>query len=259
MRGGGIVGGVCGRYVASRSAGDLLAEFEADLADPDDPAGWDGGLPAPSWNVAPTDRVPVVLPRRDPPPDGPRRLVQAARWGLVPHWAREVAGGGARINARAETAGTLPTFRSALARRRCLIPADGWYEWTRSEDGSRQPYYLTSRDGAPLAFAGLWARWYGAEPSLLSCAILTTAAVGPPAAVHCRMPLLLPRHAWDRWLDPDRPPVPEVLRPPASALVDALQARPVGRAVGNVAARGPDLVRPVEPAAPAPVPLALFD
>jgi putative SOS response-associated peptidase YedK len=231
---------MCGRYVVTRSWDDLLAEFEA--ADQ-----LDGALYQPDYNVAPTDPVPVVLTRHRPGDRGGRvvRQLRVARWGLVPSFAPDTGGAARRINARAETVGTLPSFRAALTRRRCLVPADGWYEWMRGEDGTRQPYFLASADGALLAFAGLYEFWGDADHRLLTCAIVTTAAVGEPSRVHDRMPLVLPRQAWGGWLDPARPDPGPLLTPPGADLVARLELRPVGPAVGNVANDGPELIAPV--------------
>jgi putative SOS response-associated peptidase YedK len=237
---------VCGRYVQAREIDDLLAEFEAEDALNDEPAVAD-------YNVAPTKPVPVVLNRhRRGDRGGPIvRQVRIARWGLVPSWAPDLAGAARRINARVETVARLPAFRSALARRRCLVPADGWYEWAQRPDGAgRQAYYLTPRDGSGLAFAGLYEIWPAGR--VLTCSIVTTAAVGELARVHDRMPLLLPREAWAGWLDPRRSDPGSPLAGPAAELIDRLEVRPVGAAVGNVASSGPDLVAPVRlvPAVP---------
>jgi putative SOS response-associated peptidase YedK len=231
---------MCGRYVVTRNWDDLLAEFEAaDLL----------GSPSyqPDYNIAPTDPVPVVLTRH-PPGDrgGPLgRQLLVARWGLVPSFARDTGGAARRINARAETARQLPSFRAALARRRCLIPADGWYEWARRQDGGRQPYFLTPADGSAFAFAGLYEIWGDADNRLLTCAIVTTAAVGELVRVHARMPLVLARQHWAGWLDPVRSDPGPLLAPPAPDLVAGLELRPVGPAVGNVANDGPQLIEPV--------------
>ena len=220
---------------------DLVADFEAEDA---------VGEPLPAdYNVAPTDPVPVVLTRhRRGDRGGPVvRQLRVARWGLVPSWAPDSRRAAKLINARAETAASLPAFRSALARRRCLVPADGWYEWAPLPDGAgRQPTYLTAADGSGLAFAGLYEIW-GPE-RLLTSSIVTTAAVGELVRVHSRMPLVLPRSAWAAWLDPAREDVADLLAPPAPALVAGLELRPVGPEVGNVANDGPGLVERVPPA-----------
>ena len=233
---------MCGRYVARRDVGDLVAEFEAQDAT---------GEPwVADYNIAPTDPVPVVLTRhRSGDRGGPVvRQLRIARWGLVPSWAPDTRRAAKLINARAETVLELPAFRSALARRRCLVPADGWYEWAPREDGAgRQPTYLVPVDGSVLAFAGLYEVW--GPDRLLTSSIVTTAAVGELARVHHRMPLVLPRSAWAGWLDPTRADVAELLVPPGPALVAGLELRPVGPAVGNVANDGPALIERVAGAA----------
>jgi putative SOS response-associated peptidase YedK len=235
-----LAGDMCGRYVAARGPEDLAAAFEAEDVT--------GAALRPDWNVAPTDAVPVVVTRhRSGEPDGPvRRQVRAARWGLVPSWAADTKRAAKLINARAETVTQLPAFRSAVRRRRCLVPADGWYEWAPREDGpGRQPTYLTPLDGSVLAFAGLYELW--GPDRLLTSTIVTTAALGPLTAVHSRMPLVLPRSRWADWLDPAREDVTDLLVP-APGLVEEIELRPVGPAVGAVANDGPGLVEraPVE-------------
>jgi putative SOS response-associated peptidase YedK len=225
---------MCGRYVAKRGLDDLAAEFEAEEAL--------GPALRPDWNVAPTDAVPVVLTRhRSGAPDGPVvRQLRAARWGLVPSWAPDTSKAARAINARAETVTELPTFRSAARRRRCLVPADGWYEWAPRPDGpGRQPTYLTPADGSVVAFAGLYEIW--GPDKLLTSSIVTTAAAGPLTAVHHRMPLMLPRRSWSAWLDPARPDITDLLVPDLT-VVEGMELRPVGPAVGNVANDGPGLI-----------------
>jgi putative SOS response-associated peptidase YedK len=233
---------MCGRYVAKRGLDDLIAEFEAVDAV--------GGPLCADYNVAPTDVVPVVLTRHPAGDrDGPAvRQLRTARWGLVPSWAPDTRRAAKLINARAETVTELPAFRSAVRRRRCLVPADGWYEWATREDGAgRQPTYLTPVDGGGLAFAGLYEIW--GPDRLLTTSIVTTAAVGPLVRVHARMPLVLPRRAWADWLDPTREDVTGLLAPPAPDVVDGLELRPVGPAVGAVANDGPGLIERVPTAA----------
>lgn len=196
-----------------------------------------GHVLPPDYNVAPTKEVYAVLVRR-----GERQL-RVLRWGLVPSWASDAAGGARRINARLETIAERPAFRSAFARRRCLIPADGWYEWAPSEDRTaRQPYFITPADGSLLAFAGL----YEVRDGELTCAIITSASTGRLREVHDRMPVTLPRTLWRSWLDPAAPD-PAVLLAPDDDLLGGLELRPVGRAVGNVDNNGPALVAPVVP------------
>ena len=138
--------------------------------------------------------------------DGVREVVML-HWGLIPFWAKEAAIGDRMINARAETVAEKPSFRTAFRQRRCLIPAQGYYEW-RKEDGGKQPYQIHMRDGEPFAFAGLWEHWQGGEGQgedgevIESCAIITTKANGPARAVHHRMPVIVDREDFDTWLDP---------------------------------------------------------
>jgi putative SOS response-associated peptidase YedK len=231
---------VCGRYVAKRDLDDLVAEFEAEDAI---------GEPLPrDYNIAPTDPVPCVLTRhRSGDRGGPVvRQLRRARWGLVPSWAPDTKGAARRINARAETVTELPAFRSAMARRRCLVPADGWYEWAPAEAGGKQPTYLTPPDDRGLAFAGLYEIW--GPGKLLTTSIVTTAAAGELTRVHSRMPLVLPRGAWAAWLDPDREDAIALLEPDLAAIAD-LELRPVGPAVGSVHSDGPGLVERVATAA----------
>jgi putative SOS response-associated peptidase YedK len=183
------------------------------------------------------------------------RSVRVLRWGLVPSWAKDPSGGSGLINARAETAADKPSFRAALAARRCLLPADGWYEWRRGS-AAKQPFFITSATaparGGSLAMAGIWEFWRspaGGEP-LVTAAVLTTDAVGPLADIHPRMPLLLAAEDWAAWLDPDGEPPPSLLRPPSEALVAGLELRPVSARVNNVRNEGPELVARAEPAEP---------
>ncbi len=225
---------MCGRYASSRGAEYLVDHFEVE--EPPEEA-----LP-PSWNVAPTDPTWVVAVRH-----GSRRLA-VARWGLVPSWAGAAKRkGGPLINARRETVATAPAFRSAFARRRCLVPADGYYEW-QQQGGRKQPWFLTSRDGTPLAMAGLYeVRREGEDPAaplLWTCTVLTTSAPDELGEIHDRTPLLVPRERWRDWLDPEvEHPGDDLLVPGTPGVLDAW---PVGTAVGNVRNDGPELVAPVE-------------
>jgi putative SOS response-associated peptidase YedK len=218
---------MCGRYATSRSAGELGALFESQDET--------GGAVGPDFNVAPTDPVPLVRLA----PAGHRAL-SVGRWGLVPHWSRSTAGAARMINARVETVATSRAYAPSFARRRCLVPADGWYEWVREPGGRRQPYYLTPRDGSVLAFAGIWSVCETADRELLSFSVLTTAAVGELAEVHDRMPLLLPRERWTAWLGPVEEPAALLVPPPPEWLA-GLEIRPVSPAVGDVRNDGPGL------------------
>jgi putative SOS response-associated peptidase YedK len=226
--------GMCGRFVAAQEADDLAAYFDATD---------ETGLRVLSWNVAPTDTVPIVVAR----PDGGRRLVEA-RWGLQPPWWAEKSGRrGPWINARAETVARSSAFRDAVRQRRCLVPADGWYEWMPDPAGAaKAPRYMTPAGGEPLGFAGLYETVVDGDGEHVSCAIVTTAAAPALAAVHDRMPLLLDRADWPAWLDPAREDVADLLAAPVPAhLVDAIGIRPVDRAVGNVRNNHAGLVEPL--------------
>jgi putative SOS response-associated peptidase YedK len=229
---------MCGRYATTRSDADLTLLFDA--------VNVTEGL-APSWNVAPTDPVPLVrVSRRHD-----ARVLDTARWGLVPPWATDLRAGARMINARAETVATSPAFAPSFARRRCLVPADGWYEWVRT-GRQRQAYYMTPADGSALAFAGIWSAW--GPGSVLTCSVLTTAAAGGPAQVHDRMPLVLPPERWDAWLAAGGDGA-ELLRPMTPAELAAIEVRPVRPDVGNVRNNGPQLITAPEPG---PVPTTLF-
>jgi len=249
---------MCGRYASTRNPATLAVEFDA-------VDGTDGAAPGARYNVAPTTPVFSVVTRhpRDPQgvPDQDRtvRSIRVMRWGLVPHWTKDPGVGSRLINARAETAASKPAFRDAVARRRCLLPADGWYEWQRAAGRAgnpvggthKQPFFITPADGSGLAMAGLWSSWRSPDataPPLVTCAVLTTDAVGPLAEIHDRMPLILPAQAWQAWLDPDCADPSELLAPPPAQLVHALELRPVSTAVNNVRHNGPELVERVEPA-----------
>lgn len=243
---------MCGRYASIKAPADLAEEFHAVDATE--------GV-EPDYNVAPTKDVVAVVARhpRDaegrPDPDAVERSLRVLRWGLVPSWAKDPKAGARMINARSESAAEKPAFRRALAARRCLIPADGWYEWQRGEN-HKQPYYTHYADGRSVAMAGLWEYWKPRdEPEyphgLVTACVLTTSAVGPLAQIHDRMPLVLPASAWDAWLDPDAdagaPAVAALLAPPAPELVAQLELRPVSPRVNSVRNNGPELIAPLPP------------
>ncbi len=224
---------MCGRYATTRTAADLSALFEA--------LDTTAGVKA-DYNVAPTDPVPVV--RMSSTHQG--RVLELARWGLVPSWAADLKAGARMINARAETVATARAFARPFATRRCLVPADGWYEFAPAPAGGRgkQPYFMTPRDGSPVVFAGLWSVWGPADGKVLTCSIVTTAAVGELIDVHDRMPLLLSPERWTTWLTATTD-LDTLLAPPSGDQVAALEIRPVSRAVGDVHNDGPELVLPV--------------
>jgi putative SOS response-associated peptidase YedK len=223
---------MCGRVVVA-SPSDVLAEFfEVDERDGEE-------LDA-SYNVAPTASVYAVAGTAS------GRRMAVAGWGLVPSWAPDPTAGPRPINARAESLLERPHFADAVARRRCLVPVDGFYEWS-TRGGRRQPHFITRRDGSPMALAGLWDVWRSAGGErLLTCAVITTAANEAIAGLHDRMPAILERQEWDAWLDPaldDGARATELLRP---APDDAVALRPVRPLVNSTANDGPELLEPAE-------------
>jgi putative SOS response-associated peptidase YedK len=230
---------MCGRYATSRSSADLSALFDADDET-------DDGL-EPDFNVAPTDPVPIVRVSRSVE----ARVLSRVRWGLVPAYAKDTKGGARLINARAETVTRSGAFSPSFQKRRCLVPADGWYEWYKRGPKDKQPYFMTDPGGDVLAFAGLWAVWGKGNERVLSCCVLTTAAIGDLTVVHDRMPLVLPRDAWDDWLAGE-PADAERLLEPVGDVYERLEIRPVGARVGDVRNDGPSLIDRVE----APLPTA---
>jgi len=217
---------MCGRYATSRSSADLSALFGATDEVP--------GLEA-DYNVAPTDPVPMV--RMSSTEQHETKVLSSARWGLLPHWAKDARAGARMINARSETVMTASAFAPSFAKRRCLIPADGWYEWVKLSDGTKQPYYMTPRDGQVVVFAGIWSVW--GPDHLLTCSIVTAQAVDDLKAVHDRMPLVLPGSRWAEWLS--GPADQALLAPTPADVVAGIELRPVGAAVGDVHNDGPGL------------------
>lgn len=236
---------MCGRYAASRSPDDLVVEFEAVRAE------GQPGLPA-DFNVAPTKDVYVVRHKKERDAEGAltgggHRELRAVRWGLVPSWAKDVSVGNRLLNARVESLTEKPAFRAAARSRRCLVPADGWYEWaTRLDSPTKQPYFITPEDGSGLAFAGLYEVWGRGEDRLYSCTVVTAPAVGALTEIHQRMPLVLPPDRWADWLDPSREDVEALAEPTPPELVEALELRPVSTRVNNVANNGRELEERVE-------------
>jgi len=195
---------------------------------------------APRYNIAPTQGVPVVLRNES----GTRSLTMM-RWGLVPSWAKNI-GTAPLINARAETVADKPSFKTAFRRRRCLVPADGYYEWQTTAPG-KQPYRIVMRNGGIFAFAGIWERWRSRDGSeVLSCAFVTLEPNAMLAAIHDRMPAILPRENHAAWLDPetsvDR--LKDLLKPYPQEL---MRAYPVAKRVGQVANDDPEIIREIAP------------
>lgn len=243
---------MCGRYASSRSPEDLVEEFE--VLDPR----LERVVP-PSYNVAPTDEVYAVM-ERGKDEEEPVRQLRVLRWGLVPSWAKDEKIGSRMINARMETVAEKPAFRKAFAKRRCILPADGYFEWYETQQRTtrgkpkKQPFFITPEDGSVLAMAGLYEIWR--DPSRpaddpdasgrfrWTCTVITTEATDDLGRIHDRMPLVVDRDQRDRWLDPrtSTDELPGLLRP---AQQSGLTAFPVSTAVGNVANNGAELVEPV--------------
>jgi len=223
---------MCGRYVAASPPSTWASYFEVDetVVDAAEP-------PPPSWNVAPTDAVPAVAVGRD----GHRRL-GTFRWGLVPPWA-DPSIGARMINARAETVLTKPAFKRAFARHRCLLPADGFYEWQRTEGAAKRPWYVHRADGAPLAFAGIWEVWRSptGDP-LRTCSIITTSANSLMAPVHDRMPVIVEAADWQFWLAPANEDLPGLRALLVPADERTLSRYPVSTLVNSVRNNGPELI-----------------
>ena len=220
---------MCGRFVVTPNPEPIARFFDVEDVVTDDLG--------PGYNVAPTDSIYGVAEHHG------RRLLGSFRWGLIPWWSKKQ--GPLLINARAESIATKPAFRDAFTRKRCLIPADGFYEWQAHPDG-KQPYFIHAPDGEMLAFAGIWSRWNDPETQeeVTTAAIVTTSSAGPVSSLHDRMPVVLPRHLWDAWLDRDlRDPdeIAHLLQPVAD-----LDLHPVSKLVNHVKNNLPECVMPIE-------------
>ncbi len=254
---------MCGRYASSRRPEDLVEEFEIE----------ESRVPAPldpDWNVAPTKEVYAVVerpPRRAPePPSGsedvagpePQRQLRVLRWGLVPSWAKDPSIGNRMINARMETVAEKPAYRKAFAARRCLLPADGYYEWyptserTRGGKPRKQPFFIRPRDGGVLAMAGLYEIWRDPtraeddpERFRWTCTVLTTRAEDRLGHIHDRMPLMVEPDRWAAWLDPRSSEGQDLLGLLVPASPGGLEAYPVSTRVSDVRNNGADLVEPL--------------
>lgn len=195
----------------------------------------------PDYNVAPTRDVPTIRVREH------ARHLDYLRWGLVPRWAKDLRIGSKMINARAETVATKNSFRSAFAKRRCLVTADGFFEWQRLDAKTKQPMYISRRDGDPLAFAGLYERWTDAENlrEIHTCTIITTTPNATMEPIHDRMPVLLAPRSWDEWIDPQNSDVDALSRLLVPAPDDLLVAYRVSDMVNNVRNNEPSLLAPI--------------
>jgi putative SOS response-associated peptidase YedK len=231
---------MCGRFVSARKRLELLEEFaatrDAVAADRD-----------PDYNVAPTKRIYTVLSHKD------ERELKLVRWGLVPSWAKDTKVGARMINARAETVAVKPSFRAAFARRRCLIPADGYYEWM-TEGKVKQPYYIYRTDGGILAFAGIYELWRNSQVPddhedawYWSGSIITTQATDEIGQIHDRTPMVIAPDNWSDWLDPannEKDLLLSVMRPATASGSRGLTSHQVSTAVNSVRNNGPSLIEP---------------
>jgi len=208
---------MCGRYMITSPFEAMANLFEATLTEL--------GPDAPRPNVSPTQSVPVVVSRED------GRLIAPMRWGFLPHWYRTMSGGPLLINARAETIAEKPAFRAAARERRCLIPADGFYEW-QGEKGAKTPWVMRARDGRLFAFAGVWQEWGRGEGGpVASCAIVTCAANELLAPIHHRMPVVLAADDFGLWLGEAGPGAAALMRPAAEEALVAAPADEETRAI----------------------------
>ncbi|MFV0319733.1 MAG: SOS response-associated peptidase [Microbacterium sp.] len=240
---------MCGRFVVANVGSELVSVLRVDLVSDD--------LPAPSYNVAPTDRVAIVLDSAKTDPS--TRRLEAARWGLIPGWAKNLSIGARAFNARSEDLARKPMFRTALYGHRAVVPASGYYEWKHVTDAAgkirKVPHYVHPADDSPLFFAALYAWW--ADPAMLdddparwvlSFTILTRDAIGRLGSIHDRMPVFVAPDLADAWLDPTVDHARDVLEAAVDAapeLARTLDDRVVGMAVGNVRNDGPQLIAPV--------------
>ncbi|MCZ3389190.1 MAG: SOS response-associated peptidase [Actinomycetia bacterium] len=249
---------MCGRYASAKDPDALVEEFEVDESLVDKPLHAD-------YNVAPTKSVYAVVSRQ--PEDGSEgakaeRQLRVVRWGLVPSWAKDPSIGSRMINARAETVADKPAFRRAFGRRRCLLPADGYYEWytptgenvpqTSRGKPVKQPFFIHRADGRSLAMAGLYEWWHDKsresddpEAWLLTATIITTSATDAVGRIHDRMPVVIAESDWQRWLDPavgEREEIAPLMVPAQSS---PLAAYPVSVRVNSVRNNGPELLEPL--------------
>lgn len=255
---------MCGRFVSARKRAELLQEFAVErdtvAADRD-----------PDYNVAPTKRIYAVLDRPEPAARGSgedasgqgssgqdgeagqavARELRLVRWGLVPFWAKDTKGGSRMINARAETVASKPAFRAAFARRRCLIPADGYYEW-QTEGKEKKPFYIRRSDGGILAFAGLYELWHDRDLTeddenawYWSATIITTDATDEVGRIHDRTPMVIARDDWADWLDPAGKGKEHLLAAMRPATLGGLTSYRVAPVVNSVRNNGPSLIEPL--------------
>ncbi len=245
---------MCGRYAASANPQELVEEFEIDEVF--------AGVPGPDYNVAPTVDVPAVLERRARDSGEVTRRLTPLVWGLVPSWAKDRSIGSRLINARSETLADKPAFRKAFAARRCLLPADGYYEWYTSEAATlvlgrtvrakKQPFFIHRADGGRLAMAGLYEIWRDPTKDrdddsgwLRTCTVITTQATDAVGHIHDRMPMVIGRDSWDAWLDPELTDPDRAVTLLSVTEPDALEAYAVSTAVNSVKNNEASLLDPL--------------
>ncbi len=232
---------MCGRFAASASTEDIVETFQVELVVDE---------PEPTWNAAPTDPVPAVVERLDKESGEAVRKLVTPRWGLVPSWSKDAKGGARMINARAETVATKPAFAKAFAARRCLIPADGFYEWTPTTGPAgkpaKQPWFIRPAAGGLFVMAGLYEFWKGPDDAwLTTCTVITTRATDALGHIHDRMPMVVRPDDWADWLDPratDAQVAQGLLHAPEGAEVDSFMVEPLVNSVRN---DGPELLNPL--------------
>lgn len=238
---------MCGRFVVANVASELVGVLRVDVVGDD--------LPEPSFNIAPTNQVGIVLDSAKTEP--PTRRLESARWGFIPSWSKDMSSGARAINARAEEAEHKPMFRDALIKRRAVVPATGYYEWKREGD-RKIPHFIHPEGDEPMLFAGLYSWWRNPalgddDPArwVLSFTILTRDAIGRLGSIHDRMPLFLDPDFADAWLDPTVENVGDVLDAAIDAAPDVagtLEDHVVGTEVGNVRNNSPSLIEPADAA-----------
>lgn len=219
---------MCGRFAVTLPP-DAMAQLFAAAPANDLPA-------VPNYNVCPTTQIHVIRSGED------QRHLQSMRWGFLPHWYKSPTDGPLLINARAETIAEKPAFRAACRERRCLIPATGFYEWTKDAEGNRLPWYIHRADGAPIAFAGVWQDWGHGEEAARTCAIVTTGANAPMKKIHHRMPVILEDRDWALWLGEEGKGAATLMQPAAE---DVLSFYRVDPKVNSNRASGEELIAPI--------------
>lgn len=219
---------MCGRFSLTASGETIAQQF--DLAEvPDIPK---------HYNIAPTQTIATIVVKNE-------RQYQPMRWGLIPHWAKDPKIGNRLINARVETVTEKPSFRNLIKQKRCLVIADGYYEW-QSQKGRKQPYYFQIGEHQPFAFAGLWDTWRSPDGEIMSCTLLTTDASAEVSPVHHRMPVIVPPQAYSQWLDPNLTDPEAVLPLLNSDIYQSLSSYPVSAVVNNPTKDSAECVQPVE-------------